>query len=140
MFGFFGLEVEIERDERPVAMIAFFESTFDYGADTIEEVVLHGGLVATDRRAVGNDGPGFTGLCVGVPVEILLDRERCTGRERTVNSVVPPFVIRITIVRIHHGAASGKRLVAGPMLRAAVETRCMREVLGRVRDASTSFL
>ena len=64
------------------------------------------GSCAADGIAVRDDRPTFAGLCVGVPAEILLDGERCSGGERAVDAVAPPFEVGIAIVCVHQGARS----------------------------------
>src|ERR1035437_6658578 len=50
------LEIEVEGDQRPVAVVAVLECTLHDGADAIEEVMLHRGFVATHRCSVRHEG------------------------------------------------------------------------------------
>src|ERR1700760_4414558 len=98
MLWLFSFEVEVQRNERPVAVIALLEGLFDDRSNMVEEVVLHCWLVTADGFSMGDERCRLPGLGIGVPVEILLDGERCSGGECAVDAVVPPFKIGITIV------------------------------------------
>jgi hypothetical protein len=47
MFGLVVFEVEIQRDERPVAVVTFLEGLFHDRLNALEKVLLHGWLGAS---------------------------------------------------------------------------------------------
>jgi hypothetical protein len=73
--------------------------------------------MTADGSSVGYDRPRFSGLWICIPIEVLLNGNRCTHRECTVYAVVPPLVIGVAVMCIHHRAAAGKWLFVSRMLR-----------------------
>src|SRR6185437_3955261 len=91
----------------PIAMIAAAERLFHYGTDTVKEVLFQRGLVTGYGSAVRDHRPGALGLGIGVPVDILLNRQGSSCGERTIDAVAPPFVVGIAIVGVHHRTGAG---------------------------------
>src|SRR5689334_13705803 len=91
-------EIEIECDQRPIAMVATTKRVFYDGANALKEILLQGWLVPGNRSAMRNDRPRTSSAWIGVPERILLDGERRSCRESAVNPVPPPFKIRVAVV------------------------------------------
>lgn len=100
-------EIEVQSDERPIAVIPVSKGLLDDGPDAIEEVMLHGWFMAGDRVAVGDDGPAAAALRIGEPAKVLFDGNRGSSSECSIDAVVPPLVVWVAIVRIHDGASTG---------------------------------
>src|SRR5947209_3360133 len=54
MLRLFGLEVHIERDQRPIAMIPRSQCFFHDGPDALKEILFHCGLMARNGSAMGD--------------------------------------------------------------------------------------
>ena len=57
MGSLIGLEIQIESNERPIAMVPFLQSFFHDRTNALKEILLHGWLVAVGASAMGDDGP-----------------------------------------------------------------------------------
>src|SRR3569833_3031416 len=107
VLGFVIFEVQVQSNDRPIAMISFPQCLLDDGSNAIEEIVLHRWLMAGDWISVSDDGPALPGLWIGVPGKILLDCNGGACCERSIDAVMPPLGVGIAIVRVHDGTCSG---------------------------------
>ena len=122
MFRFFRFQIEIQRDQRPLVMIGRLQRALDDGSHPLEKIIAHVGLVSGRRHAMRHDRPRLPSTLIRVPQQILLDRQRCSRRQRAVDAIVPPPKVWIAVVRIHHRARPGMRRIGH---------RCAREHHGR---------
>ena len=109
MFRLVVFEVQIQRDQGPIAMIPVPQRLLDDGTDAIEEVMLHGRLVPAQRLAMRDDRPALASLWVRVPGKILFNRERGSRRQCPIDPIAPPLEIWVAVVRVHEGARTGCR-------------------------------
>ena len=116
-------EVEIERDERPIAVVTVPQRLLYDGPNALEEILIHGRLIAVGRFPVGDNRPAAPGLGIGMPGQILLDGQWSARRKSTIDAVAPPFEVGITVVRIHDRARTRMRLLCHKRRRADQESQ-----------------
>ncbi len=100
------LEVEIEDDKRPKPAVAPSQGVLDDRPNPLEEVLLHARLGAGRLGIVRQDGAATE------PQQILLDRDRHAQSERAVDTVVPPTLLWIAIVRIEQYAPARREILS----------------------------
>src|SRR5262249_38675224 len=71
-----------------------------------EKILLESGFGTLCRYVMRKYRPRLFCPRVGVPGEILFDRERCTGGQSSIDSVAPPFAVWIAIVRVEQHASA----------------------------------
>jgi hypothetical protein len=54
MLGLFGLEVQIERNQRPIATIPVSQRFFHDRPDALKEILFHRGLVSRNGSAMSD--------------------------------------------------------------------------------------
>jgi len=113
MLGLFGFEVEIESDERPIAVIPFPQSFLDDGADALEEIFAHVRLGAGGGSAVADERSHFACAGIALPEEVLFDGEGSAGGKRAVDAVGPPLEIGVAVVGVHKDAGAGSERGGG---------------------------
>ena len=107
MFGFFRFQVQVKRDQRPIAVIAVTQSFFNQRTNALKKISPQSRLRAGRRCTVRNNRPGFAGLRVFVPQEVLFDGKWRSGRKCPVDPIVPPLEIGVAIVRVQNAAGAG---------------------------------
>jgi hypothetical protein len=140
MLGLVRLEIEVQHDERPVAMGAGCERALDERPDALEEVLAQRRFLACIRLLVGNDRAA--GLRRRArPREILFDGHGHAGGEGTVDPIAPLPVIGVRVVGVQKNAAA--RLEPGapaPEERAHDRQRRKRSPDSRSHEMATDGL
>src|SRR5262252_1887951 len=119
MLGFLGLEIEIEREDRPGVAALLRQRAFDDRPHALEEVVAHRRLGAVEPEGgllaivVGDQGSASAGDRVTIPDQILLDRERRARRECAIDPVHPAPVVWVAVVRVEQDARAWRELRPG---------------------------
>src|SRR5262249_53471746 len=90
------LEIEVDDDQRPLRAIVLLQSLFNKRADVFEKMIAQRWLGPGSLRSVRYNWAAVR------PRNILLDRYRKSRADRTINSIRPAALIRITVVRIEH--------------------------------------
>ena len=77
--------------------------TFHERTDALEEVVAHRRFVAAERRAVRHQGAAGSGMWIDEPRQVLFDRQRQAGAQRTfdADSAIARLGIAIVCVEQH---------------------------------------
>src|ERR1700677_1095568 len=104
-------EIQVEGNDRPIAMVAVPQRLLHNGANPLEEILIHGWLFARGRLPMGHNRPATPSLGIGMPGEVLLNGEWSACRKRAVDAVAPPFKVGIAVMRIHHCARPRNRLL-----------------------------
>src|SRR5947207_12121625 len=86
-------------------------SLFDDWPDAFEEIFAHARLGAGRRRTVTQNRRYFAGARIFRPKQVLFDRHGSSRGKSAVDSVKPPFVIGIAVVRVENDAATGLRIL-----------------------------
>src|ERR1700742_2327311 len=111
-------EIQVQCDEWPIAMVTVPQRLLHYGANPLEEILLHGWLRSVGRLPMSHNGPAAPGLGIGMPGQILLNGEWSPCGKRAVDTIAPPLKVRVTVMRIHHCARSRSRLLSAQRGRA----------------------
>lgn len=107
-------EIEMQNDERPARGIVFGKRFFNDRAHSGEEIILQLRLRTGGLSRVGDHDSAAHARSIGIPGEILLDRDGKTRAQRPLQAVRPFAFIRITVVRVHNRPV----IVEGIQLRA----------------------
>ena len=130
MLRFFGLDVEVQSDDRPHVAMLFARGLLDQRPDALEKVVAHRRFLTgeTKRRfaglVVGDERSAHSSRRIAEPHEILLDGERRAGRQCPIDPVGPATVVGITVMCIEQHACT--RLEGRVHRRRADEKRARR--------------
>src|SRR5207249_397594 len=76
MFRFFGFQIQIKSNQRPVSAVSVAKSVFDDGANPLEEVFAHFGFGSRSRSPVTQERSHLAGARIPGPQQVLLDRKR----------------------------------------------------------------
>src|ERR1700722_3178711 len=98
------LEIKIERDQRPITVVALSQRLLYDGSHAFEEILIHRWLFAVGRPTVRDNRPATPRLGIGMPGQVLLDSQGSTCGKSTIDAVAPPFEVGIAVVRIHDSA------------------------------------
>jgi hypothetical protein len=79
VFRLVRFEIEIQRNQRPAPIIAVSQSLLDDGPDALEEVLLHRRFRTVGRLPMAHDGSRLACGFIGVPQQILFDRDWNAG-------------------------------------------------------------
>src|ERR1700756_1330777 len=104
MLRFFGLEIKIQCNERPITSIAPTQSIFHDRPNAFEEILFKSWFLSSDWSSVRNYRPRTPCARIGVPEWILFDGERSPSGERTIDPVCPPLEVGIAVVRVANTA------------------------------------
>src|SRR6202007_1516108 len=104
-------EIEVERNDRPIPMVAVPQSLLYDRPHPLEEILIHGWFVAVSRFSMCDHRPAASGLGISMPGQVLLDSHGSARRKSTINAVAPPFKVGIAVVRIHHRACTRMQLL-----------------------------
>src|SRR5262249_51815627 len=91
------LEIKMQNDHGPAGAIISEEFLFHQRPDALEEVVAKSGLRSCSVRFVGDHDD--VAACAGVngPRQVLLDGDRKTGRESSIEPIGPAALVRIAV-------------------------------------------
>src|ERR1700730_15076693 len=92
-------------------MVAVAQRLLHDRPDPLEEILIHGWLVAVSRFSMRDHRPAAAGLGIGMPGQVLLDGYWGARRKSTINAIAPPFKVGIAVVRVHHRARTRMRLL-----------------------------
>src|SRR5262249_42910505 len=104
---FLSLEVQIQSDERPIPSIVFLERPLDDWTYAFEEIIFERWSRRFRWSIMRKDGERASSSRIGVPRKVLLDRQRRSSRQCTIDPIGPPFAVWIAVVGVQQHAATG---------------------------------